>query len=59
MPTDEPVFDRGWEAIRAQARPAPARPGRKGKKGAPKRKAKSTPRKKRTHKGLRPSGKKR
>jgi putative chitinase len=43
MPTDEPIFERGWEAIRAQARP---RPGRTAKKRAPKRRAKANPRKK-------------
>ena len=43
MPTDEPTFERGWEAIRAHARP---RPGRKVKKRAPKRRAKAHPRKK-------------
>jgi putative chitinase len=43
IPADEPTFDRGWEAIRAHAR---QRPGRKTKKGAPKRRAKSSPRKK-------------
>jgi putative chitinase len=43
MPTDEPTFERGWEAIRAQAR---RRPGRNVKKRAPKRRTKANPRKK-------------
>lgn len=60
MPTDEPTFERGAEAIRAHAR---RRPGRKGRKRAPKRKAKSSPRKKaasntRTRKAARSSRKK-
>jgi predicted chitinase len=61
IPTDEPNFERGWEAIRAHAR---QRPGRRAKKRAPKRKAKSSPRKKaaaktRTRKPLRSSRNKR
>ncbi len=61
MPTDEPAFERGAEAIRAAAR---QRPGRKVRKRAPKRRAKSPPRKKaasktRTRKALRSSRKRR
>jgi len=39
LPTEEPLFERGWEAIRAHAR---ERSGRKARRGAPKRKAKSS-----------------
>ena len=61
IPTDEPVFERGWEAIRTRAR---QRPGRKAGKKAPKRSATSTSRKKAasktpTRKALRSSKKKR
>jgi putative chitinase len=59
IPTDEPAFERGWEAIRAHARQRPGGPRRKAKKRAPKRKAKSSPRKKGTRKALRSSSKKR
>jgi putative chitinase len=59
MPTDEPTFERGWEAIRAHAR---RRPARKAKKRAPKGKA-SSPRKRaakrRTRKAVRSSRRKR
>jgi putative chitinase len=47
IPTDEPTFERGAEAIRAHAR---RRPGPKARKRAPKRKAKSSPRRKATAK---------
>jgi predicted chitinase len=61
IPADEPTFERGWEAIRAHAR---QRPGRKTRKGAPKRRATSSPRKKaasktRARKALRSSKKRR
>jgi predicted chitinase len=60
IPIDEPVFERGWEAIRTRAR---QRPGRKTRKKAPTRSAKSAPRKKaattRTRKARRASKKKR
>ena len=52
VPTEEPTFERGAEAIRAHARRRPGRktrkhaPKRKVKKRAPKRKAKSSPRRK-------------
>jgi putative chitinase len=50
IPTDEPIFERGAEAIRAQARRRRARPVRKTKKRAPARRAKAGPRKKTTAK---------
>src|SRR5688572_32109029 len=61
VPTEEPTFERGAEAIRVHARP---RPGRKTRKRAPKRKAKSSLRRKaasntRTRKASRSSRKQR
>jgi putative chitinase len=47
IPTDEPTFERGAEAIRSHAR---QRPRPKAKKRVPKRKAKSSPRRKATAK---------
>jgi predicted chitinase len=49
QPADEPTFERGWEAIRAHEGDVPvraARPARRGKKRAAKRKTARTPKKK-------------